>query len=75
MCMFVERLLPCLENHLCGFQLVSSSCFTAYALDETVFMAWSDSDNADRLDPGRLPRGTLCEVISGSRAHIPEVLC
>ena len=28
-----------LTNHLCGFQLSSSSCFMAYPLDETVSTA------------------------------------
>ena len=45
------------RNHLCGFQLASSSCFTAYPLDETASTALSDSDNADQVDPGRLPSG------------------
>ena len=29
----------------------------AYPLDETASMALSDSDNADRVDPGHLPIG------------------
>ena len=29
----------------------------AYLLDETASMASSDSDNADRIDAGRLPSG------------------
>ena len=53
MLMLVERLQLRLGNHLCGFQVDSSSCFTALSLDET---ASSDSDNADRADPGHLPR-------------------
>ena len=61
--MLAERLLPRLENHLCGFQVASISCFAASPLDETAFKASSDSGNADRVDPARLP-------ISRSREHI-----
>ena len=45
------------RNHLCGFQLASSSCFMAYPVDKTASTALSDSDNADRVDPGCLPSG------------------
>ena len=37
--------------------MASSSCFTAYPLDETASTASSDSDNADVVDPGGLPGG------------------
>ena len=53
--MLSERLPPRLENHLCGFQVASISCFAASPLDETAFTASSDSGNADRVDPARLP--------------------
>ena len=46
-----------LPAHLCGFQVSSISCFAASPLDETAFTASSDSGNADRVDPARLPSG------------------
>ena len=55
--MLAERLPPCLENHPCGFQVASISCFAASPLGETAFMALSDSGNADRVDPAHLRSG------------------
>ena len=55
--MLVERLPPHLENHLWSFQVASTSCFAASPLDETAFTALSDSGNAGRVDPARLPSG------------------
>ena len=55
--MLAERLPPRLENHLCGFQVASISCFAASPLDETAFTASNDPGNVDRVDPARLPSG------------------
>ena len=52
--MLAERLPPRRENHLCGFQVASISCFAAFS---AAFTASSDSGNADRVDPASLPSG------------------